>query len=235
MWQHATPATYTLLAAMAAAWLIVQRGGFDVNTFAASVCDFGLVPGEITGRAQIGTRASVGAGHFCVVDARSTNVLTPLTAMFLHSDWWHFLGNAFVLWIFGRSVERRMGSLRFLGFYLLCGLVAAGAHILSDGASSAPTVGASGAIAGVLGAYLVLYARVVPLHGWLVLACWLAWQLASGLPQLLGSPAVIGGSAAVWAHIGGLVMGLLLAKPFEDSGRLSPPAADGPALQADIQ
>jgi membrane associated rhomboid family serine protease len=233
MWQHAALGTYALVAALAAAWLIVQRGGVDASAFASSVCDFGLVPGEVTGRAPLGTRAPLGGGQFCAVDARSINFLTPATAMFLHSDWWHLLGNALVLWIFGRTVERRMGSPRFLGFYLLCGLAAGGAHILADGGSSAPTVGASGAIAGVLGAYLVLYARAVPLHGWLVLACWLAWQLASGLPQLLGSPAVIGGSAAVWAHIGGLLMGFLLAKPFEDSRRLSPPAVDAPPVQVD--
>jgi membrane associated rhomboid family serine protease len=218
---------------MAAAWVTVQGGGLDPDAFASSVCDLGLVPGEITGRAPIGARAALGGGQFCVVDARWINVVTPLTAMFLHSDWWHLVGNVLVLWLFGRAVERRTGPVRFVAFYVLCGLVAAGAHVLADGGSPAPAVGASGAIAGVLGGYLVLHVRVVPIHGWLVVGCWLAWQLTSGLPRLLGAPGVIGGSAAVWAHIGGLLIGVLLAKPFEDARRVSTLAAGAPRVQAD--
>jgi membrane associated rhomboid family serine protease len=219
LWQYPALVSSLLLASMAAAWLFLQGAGLHAERFASSICDFGLVAGELTGRAALGTAAPLGQGHFCLVDARLTNYLTPLTAIFLHGNWWHLVGNGLMLVIFGSMVERRMGRLRFLALFLLCGVIGAGVHVLADSASSAPTVGASGAIAGILGAYLVLYGRAVPVHGWMVLGCWLAWQLVSGIPQLLGSPTA--GATAVWAHIGGLLAGALLAKPFTDTGRAS--------------
>jgi membrane associated rhomboid family serine protease len=123
-----------------------------------------------------------------------------------------------------------MGRFRFVVFYLLCGLAAAGTHIVVDPASPVPTVGASGAISGLLGAYLVLYPRVkvrmlfifiiffkvIPVQAWLVLVWWFAWQVISGLPQLTAVDPEISGGVAVWAHVGGFVAGVILIKLFED-------------------
>ncbi len=156
--------------------------------------------------------------------------LTLLTSMFLHGGWLHLLGNALFFWVFGRKIEDSMGSLRFLLFYLVCGLAAAGAHVLMEPTSPIPTVGASGAISGVLGAYLVLYPRVkvkmlfffiiffkiIPLPAWLVLIWWFAWQVIAGLPDLTSVRPDVSGGVAVWAHIGGFVTGLILVKFFEN-------------------
>ena len=123
-----------------------------------------------------------------------------------------------------------MGRVRFVIFYLLCGLVAAGAHVLIDPSSPIPTVGASGAISGVLGAYLVLYPRVrvkmlvpiifflyfVSLPAWVVLIYWFVLQLLSGLPQLSPLRPDVSEGVAVWAHIGGFVAGVVLIKLFEN-------------------
>src|ERR671932_1231828 len=123
-----------------------------------------------------------------------------------------------------------MGAARFLAFYLICGLVAAGAHILVAPASPVPTVGASGAISGILGAYLVLYPkarvnmlfffliiiRVIPLPAWVVLAWWFAIQVLQGLPQLSPLRPDVSGGVAVWAHVGGFVAGVVLVKLFEN-------------------
>ena len=123
-----------------------------------------------------------------------------------------------------------MGHLRFLAFYLLCGLAAAGAHVLLDPGSPVPTVGASGAISGVMGAYLLLYPQVrvkmlipiviypliVHMRAWIVLLWWFAVQVLSGLPQLMSLRREVSGGVAVWAHVGGFVAGVLLIRAFED-------------------
>jgi membrane associated rhomboid family serine protease len=150
--------------------------------------------------------------------------------MFLHGSWGHLLGNGLFLWVFGNNIEDSMGPFRFLVFYILCGLVAAGAHMFVDPASPVPTVGASGAISGVLGAYLVLYPkarvnmlfffliiiRVIPLPAWVVLIWWFAIQVLQGLPQLSPLRPEVSGGVAVWAHVGGFVAGVLLVKLFEN-------------------
>ena len=170
----------------------------------------------------------MGGGLACVVDNQAINVLTPLTSMFLHGSWGHILGNAMFFWVFGNNIEDSMGPLRFLAFYLACGLVAAGTHVLIDPTSPIPTVGASGAISGVLGAYLVLYPRVrvnmlffiavISMPAWAVLLWWFAVQVVTGLPQLTPlRPEVSTGGVAVWAHIGGFLAGLLLVRLFENS------------------
>jgi membrane associated rhomboid family serine protease len=137
------------------------------------------------------------------------------------------LSNALFLWVFGNNVEDVMGRGRFVAFYLICGIVAAGAHLLVDAASPVPTVGASGAISGALGAYLLLYPRapvrmffppifLLRFPAWLVLVWWFAIQFMSGLPQLLAPAPSISGGVAVWAHIGGFVAGVLLIRAFVD-------------------
>jgi membrane associated rhomboid family serine protease len=149
--------------------------------------------------------------------------------MFLHGGWAHLLGNALFLWVFGNNIEDSMGRLRFLVFYVLCGLAAAAAQVLVSPTSAVPMVGASGAISGVLGAYLVLYPRVrvnvlvflfifvqiVTLPAYVMLLFWIGFQLLAGLPQLGGVQEASGG-VAFWAHIGGFVAGLVLVKLFEN-------------------
>jgi membrane associated rhomboid family serine protease len=195
-----------------------------------SVCNLGMVPGELTHLARLGTAVPVGDGLACVVDNEPINWLTPLTSMFLHGGWGHLLGNMLFFWVFGKKIEDSMGSIRFFFFYIVCGLAAAGVHIFMEPASPIPTVGASGAISGVLGAYLVLYPRVkvkmlfffllffriIPIPAWMVLIWWFFWQVITALPDLMSVRPDVSGGVAVWAHIGGFVAGMLLVKIFED-------------------
>jgi membrane associated rhomboid family serine protease len=222
--------TYLLLAAIFASWVFVQGAGFDQQVLAASVCNLGMVPGELTGRAPLGLAIPIGPQMACVVDDLSINLLTPLTSMFLHGGWGHILGNALFLWVFGNNIEDSMGRVRFLVFYLLCGLAAAGAHVLVQPGSPVPTVGASGAISGILGAYLLLYPRVrvkmlfiwiiivqiIRVPAWLVLIWWFVIQLLTGLPELLQVSPEVSGGVAVWAHVGGFIAGVVLVKLFEN-------------------
>ncbi len=224
--------TIGLLVTMLAVWLFVQGAGLDATRLAASVCNLGMVAGEITHRAAVGTAVPIAPGLLCVVDNDPINVLTPLTSMFLHGSWLHILGNGIFLWAFGRTVEDSMGRFRFLAFYLLGGLVAAAAQIAGGPASPVPMVGASGAISAVMGAYLVLYPRVrvrmlliiviFPLFffvpAWLVLLYWFGLQVVSALPQLAGVQQAVPNGVAVLAHIGGFLAGALLVKLFEDRG-----------------
>jgi membrane associated rhomboid family serine protease len=156
---------------------------------------------------------------------------TLLTCMFLHGGWMHFVGNMWTLYLFGDNVEDRMGSARFLVFYLLCGLAAGLTHVLTDPNSSITTIGASGAIAGVLGAYFLLFptARVitlVPVFFWpfivevpavFYLGVWFVSQLFSGMLALIGPEYYEG--VAWWAHVGGFVAGLALLPVFKKPRR----------------
>lgn len=219
--------TILILVAIFAVWIVVQGGGFptDPRMLATTVCDYGMVPGEITHLAPLGTRVPIGPGLDCAVDNDAINYLTPLLSLFLHGGWMHILGNALFLWIFGRAIEDVMGPMRFLGFYLLCGLVASAAQILVSPASPVPTVGASGAISGVMGAYLLLFPRVrvhmffflfiFRIPAWLVLLYWFGIQVLSGLPELNSVGDGATGGVAVWAHVGGFLTGLLLVRFFE--------------------
>src|SRR5688500_8003665 len=117
--------TYLLLAALFLVWLFVQGGGFDAQALAATVCNLGLVPGELTGEAPVGRGVPIGEGRACVVDRSLNNCMTPLTSKWLHGSWGHLVGNALVLWVFSNNIEGGMRRLRFLIFYLLCGLAAA--------------------------------------------------------------------------------------------------------------
>jgi membrane associated rhomboid family serine protease len=185
-----------------------------------------MVPGEVTGLAPVGLAVPMGHGMACVVDAERINALTPLTSMFLHGGWMHLLGNLLFLWVFGRAVEDSMGRLRFLAFYVLCGLGAAIAQVAIDPASPIPVVGASGAISGVMGGYLLLYPRVrvhllvfifvLRVPAWAMLLWWVGLQLVSGLPQLLSVDPQVSDGVAVWAHIGGFATGLVLVRMFVD-------------------
>jgi len=223
--------TVLLLIALGLAWVLVQGAGFDPVRLAATVCNLGLVPGEITGQAAVGTAVPLGMGLYCVVDREPINILTPLLSMFLHGGWAHLLGNGLFLWVFGTNVEDSMGRARFLVFYLLCGVAAALAQIAIDPASPAPMVGASGAISGVLGAYLMLYPRVrvhvfvgfflMSLPAYFVLLVWIGLQLLDGLPQVTSIHQVTSSGVAVWAHIGGFFAGVLLVRFFANPEMVS--------------
>ena len=227
--------TYAIVAITAAVWLLYQRAGFNDLALAGSVCDLGMVPGELTGEAPVGQAVpmardpATGRVLSCVVDNLSINVLTPLTSMFLHGGWGHILANMLFLWVFGNNVEDSMGHARFLLFYIICGLAAAATHVFLNPTSPIPTVGASGAISGVMGAYLLLYPRarvrmlfffilifIRQLPAWLVLVWWFALQVLTGLPELMTINREASGGVAVWAHVGGFIAGASLVKLFEN-------------------
>lgn len=150
-------------------------------------------------------------------------LLTIITSMFLHGGWLHIAGNMLFLWVFGDNLEDQMGHLGFLAFYLAAGAAAALAHVAAAPASVVPTVGASGAIAGVMGGYIlmfprarvdvaviiIIFIRVFTMRAWIVLGLWFALQVFAGV----GTP-VEGGGVAYWAHAGGFLAGLVLAVPL---------------------
>ncbi len=175
---------------------------------------FGAIPAVITGVKSL-------SGNIGVIPP----LLSIVTSMFLHGGWMHLIGNMWFLWIFGNNIEEAMGSLRYFFFYILCGYLASFAHILFNTRSMIPTIGASGAIAGVLGAYLMLYpkARVLTLiflgffirFLWIpagfILGFWFLIQIWSG--SLAGRQP--GGGVAFWAHVGGFLAGVLLVGLFK--------------------
>jgi membrane associated rhomboid family serine protease len=216
--------TWGILGANVAAWLFVQGMGTD-PALTRSVCELGLVPGELLQRIAPGTRLPLGEGVFCVATAQPA-WHTLVTSMFLHGGWMHLIGNMWFLWIFGNNVEDSMGHLRFALFYLLCGLAAATLQIAFQPTSGVPMVGASGAIGGVMGAYVVLYPRV-RVHTFVVLGFFITrFSVSAGfmlgywfLLQLIGGAVGLGrsgGGVAFWAHVGGFGAGVLLIALFRD-------------------
>jgi membrane associated rhomboid family serine protease len=161
-------------------------------------------------------------------------VLPFFTSMFLHAGWLHVLGNMWFLFIFGDNVEDYLGHFKYLVFYLLSGLFAMATQVAIYPHSNVPTVGASGAIAGVLGAYFLLYPRarvltwffvfVLWVPAWIILGYWFALQFLSGTAALSMAHAAGGdvGGVAVWAHVGGFVAGLVMVKMFGERRRRSP-------------
>jgi membrane associated rhomboid family serine protease len=163
-----------------------------------------------------------------VVPARF-DVLSAFTSMFLHGGWMHIIGNMLFLWIFGDNVEDRVGHGRFVVFYLLSGLIAALAHVWSDPASVVPTIGASGAVAGVMGAYFVLYPhsriltlvpifffiQIVEIPAIVFLGLWFLLQLVSGVgSSILPAGTGMAGGIAFWAHVAGFAAGTVLILVF---------------------
>jgi membrane associated rhomboid family serine protease len=149
---------------------------------------------------------------------------TLLTSMFLHGGWGHLGGNMLFLWIFGDNIEHRLGSLRFLLFYFACGLAASLAHIVFNSDSLVPAVGASGAISGVLGGYLLMFPRnrvfvltwggVVAVPAIFMLGLWIVTQFINGVGSIAVTDETGGGGVAYLAHIGGFIAGLVLAPVF---------------------
>lgn len=171
----------------------------------------------------------------------STPFWSALTMAFLHGGWLHIISNMWTLWLLGRSVEARLGIARFAGLYVVSAVLASGAHVLADPASPVPTLGASGAVAGVIGAYAALYPRsrvvlLVPvwffplifqLSALVFAAVWFGLQLLSGTGLLFGASA----SIAWWAHIGGLIAGSAFVLVWPPRP-LPPSAAASPAIPA---
>jgi membrane associated rhomboid family serine protease len=220
--------TAVLIAACVAMWLLVQGAGSEM-ALAASVCNLGLIPGELTASLAPGTEFPMGERLVCLTDpGRQTGNL--LTSMFLHGSWMHLLGNMWFLWLFGNNIEDSMTRPRFLAFYLLSGLAAAFAQVLANPSSEIPMVGASGAISGVMGAYLVLFPRVrvftviplgfflqtMALPAWMMLIYWAFLQVAGGVTSIGAE----GGGVAFWAHLGGFLAGVVLVKIFERRDRV---------------
>jgi len=228
--------TVGIIAANVLAWLFIQGMGSPA-ALVHSVCDLGLVPGELLRTAKPGSGVELAPGMFCLVE--TPHYTTLLTSMFMHGGWLHLIGNMVFLWVFGNNIEDVMGHGRFVVFYLLCGVAAAGAQMLVSPHSVVPMVGASGAISGVLGAYLLLYPQVrvhtllflgfyattVALPAYVMLGYWIFLQLLGGLGSLSG---LDGGGTAFFAHIGGFVTGLLLIRLFASDDALrrrpQPPA-----------
>ena len=224
-------ATVAIIAANVLAWALLQGFGSD-RGLAESVCLYGLVPADLLGRVPLGTSYPLGDGLACVFDGASA-VPNVLTSMFMHGGWLHLLGNLWFLWVFGDNVEDAMGPVRYLVFYLACGLAAAVAQVATDPGSLVPMVGASGAIGGVMGAYARLYPRAriecllvlivffttISIPAIWMLGYWFVIQLVSGLPSLSGMTGGDGG-VAFWAHVGGFVAGVLLIGPLHDPRRL---------------
>lgn len=215
--------TIAIIIANIAVWLYLQGGGVSEAALSGSVCQFGMIPAELTG--MTGGYGGVQLGEGLPCEFGGLTWASSFTSMFLHGSWLHLIGNMWFLWLFGNNIEDSMGHLRYAVFYLIGGAVAAGTHVFMNVDSMIPTVGASGAISAVMGAYLVLYPRarvhtlfilfifikIIPIPAWLVLGQYFVLQL---LQSSISTGAV--GGVAVWAHIGGFVIGLLLVKLFEN-------------------
>ena len=203
--------------------------------------NYGVVPYELTGQGDIS--GMIQAEDVSVLEVEGvrnllifyrlrdvyeggppTVWLTPFTSMFIHGGWMHLIGNMLFLWVFGDNIEDRLGRIKYLFFYLICGLFAAAAQVAVNLGTGIPAIGASGAIAGVLGAYFVLFPHarirtliffffitVISLPAWLLIGIWILMQFFSGITSLGGDFAT---GVAYWAHIGGFVAGFLIVAAF---------------------
>ncbi len=222
--------TFALIALSVIAWLFVQGAGAALP-LAESVCNLGLIPGELTASLPPGTPFPMGERIVCLTDP-GRQLPNVLTSMFLHGSWMHLIGNMWFLWLFGNNIEDAMTRPRFVAFYLLSGLGAALAQVLADPSSGVPMVGASGAISGVMGAYLVLFPRVrvytmiplgffftnMALPAWVMLIYWAFLQIAGGVTSIFAEQT---GGVAFWAHVGGFAAGVVLIKVFERRDRVA--------------
>jgi membrane associated rhomboid family serine protease len=212
-------ATYALIGLNIASWLLLQGLG-SAEPLNASICQYGLIPAKLfPPDVPAAIVRSCGGQPGLAWSA-------VLSSMFMHGGWMHLIGNMWFLWVFGDNVEDSMGPIRFVAFYLLCGLAAAAAQVASQPDSAVPMVGASGAIGGVMGAYIMLYPRV-KVHRAVILVVvfwtfrvpavamlgyWIVVQLLGGLSSM----GATGGGVAFWAHVGGFLGGAALVWLFKD-------------------
>jgi membrane associated rhomboid family serine protease len=216
--------TYVLIAINVLVWLL------ELGLGEKFINGYSTVPFEIThGTDLVGVQSVTAGGQTIPIHlypGPTPIYLTLLASMFMHASWMHIIGNMLYLWIFGDNIEDRIGSVRFLGFYLVCGIVASLAHIAFAMESTIPSLGASGAIAGVLGAYLVLFPKrkvkvmvarqIVDMPAFMVLGLWILLQIFGQVGVAAGE-----GGVAYMAHIGGFVAGVVLIFLF--GGRRVPP------------
>ncbi len=213
--------TILIIAAWVAMWivnLLRPDDGNVVDSSQALDCRWGLVPDHFVH----GTTATV--DPCAMLNMEHSRWLEVLTAQFLHASWWHIIGNVLFMWVFGASVEARLGRVRFLPFVLACGSLAIIVEALATPSGLNPIIGGSGMVAGVLGAYIVLFpsARVwallivipVRLPAWVLLVVWFGYQLIAAL-------AGFEAGTAYWAHVAGFAIGALLIRPV--STGLPPP------------
>ena len=203
--------TVTLIVGCAAIFL--WQLSLGDQGFQSAVVSLGVIPATLLGGQELPSELH-----------RVPATLTPITSMFLHGGWLHLIGNMLYLWIFGNNVEDAMGHARFVLFYILCGIVAALAQSIPNPDSTIPMIGASGAVSGVLGAYLLLYPRarvlvliplgfvsqLVRLPALIVLGFWFVLQLINSILSASG-----GGGVAWGAHIGGFIAGMALIPLFK--------------------
>lgn len=220
--------TYVLIAVNIVVWLI------ELSFGESFINGYSTVPFEITHNTDlVGVQTVLSGGQSIPIHLYSGPTpiyLTLLSSMFMHASWLHIGGNMLYLWIFGDNIEDRIGHGKFLAFYLICGLAASAAHILVGSDSMIPSLGASGAIAGVLGAYLVLFPKrkvrvlmarqMVNMPAFIVLGLWIALQVFSQI-SVTGAES---GGVAYMAHIGGFVAGVVLIFLF-GGRRAAPPSA----------
>jgi membrane associated rhomboid family serine protease len=206
------------------AYQLGRLGSGGIEALDGFVTEWGIVPVELTAAWASGT-------------AFPAEALTLITSQFLHGGWLHLLGNMLFLWIFGNNIEDRLGRIRFLGFYLVGGIVAGLTQVAIDPDSAIPTIGASGAIAATLGAYLVLFPRaritslvflgffyqLIDVPAVIVLVFWFLLQLIDGIASLGVTDST--GGVAFFAHIGGFVFGALVGLVIRAVGRRAGPVA----------
>ena len=190
----------------------------DPRSMKLLLYQLGLVPARVTGF-LLGTR------HLHL----AAGLVPFFTSMFLHGSWLHVIGNMWFLWIFGDNVEDYLGHFQYLVFYLLSGLAAAAAQVALTPYSIVPTIGASGAIAGVLGAYFILYPRArvltwffiffLQVPAWVMLGYWFVVQFLSGAASSIAYAGNSTGGIAFWAHVGGFIAGVILIKIFPERPR----------------
>jgi membrane associated rhomboid family serine protease len=216
--------TILLIVANVLVYFLVQDGGILDGPTTASVVDYGAIPAEVTQE---------------VADRGPATWLTLLTSMFMHGGLLHLAGNMLFLWIFGTNVEDATSRVRFVAFYLLGGLAAIGLQIAFDPNSTVPTVGASGAVAAVLGGYILLYPRarivtlvfivffvtLIELPAWVMLGVWFLEQAVFATTSVAGPTGGEGGGVAYFAHVGGFVFGLLAIRAFAQRRKQQPPPA----------
>jgi membrane associated rhomboid family serine protease len=215
--------TFALVFVTTAVWMLIQGAGAEPQV-TQSVCDLGAVPSRVLGREGVPVQTPAGPIFPC--GATGLGIPSLLTSIFLHGGWFHLIGNMWFLWVFGDNVEDSMGHGRFITFYVICGVIAALVQTLATPDSTIPLVGASGAISGVMGAYLVLFPRVkvhtllvlgffvtrVALPAYVMLIYWAAIQFLGSVPTLAGAEG--GGGVAFLAHLGGFAAGVILIKVF---------------------
>ena len=211
----------TLLLILANTVVFLYQVSLSPHAAEAFIMTYGVVPAKI--------QLAMAGHHYTFAQA-----LIPLfTCMFLHAGWLHIIGNMWFLWIFGANVEDRMGPAPFLFFYLICGIGSSIAQTLFSWGSHIPALGASGAISGVLGAYIVLFpqSQILTLIALFILwfrvripalvfiGLWFLIQFLSAIGSLGSSRAVAGGGVAWWAHVGGFLFGMALARVMSTNAR----------------